>query len=83
MLFFRHLARQLDLESPGWQDDTIILLDNAPYHSSAETSAFFNKMGLLVMLTVPYSYSAAPIELLWSSLKLGELNPERLSTGKR
>ena len=83
MLFFRHLARQLDIESPGWQEDTVILLDNAPYHSSAETRAFFKKMQLPVMFTAPYSYSAAPIELLWSSLKLGELNPERLSTGKR
>ena len=49
MLFFRNLVRQLDLESPGWQEDTIILLDNAPYHSSAETRAFFKKMGLPVM----------------------------------
>lgn len=83
MLFFRHLARQLDRESPGWQEDSVILLDNAAYHNSAEMRAFFKQMELPVMYTAPYSYSAAPIELLWAALKLGELNPEGLPTGKR
>ena len=83
MLFFRHLVRQLDLESPGWQEDSIILLDNATYHTSAETRELFKKMALPVMFTAPYSYDAAPIEKLWSSLKLKELNPEREPTGKR
>ena len=36
-----------------------------------------------VIYTGPYSYSSAPIELLFAGLKLGELNPERLPTGKR
>ena len=83
ILFFSHLARQLDQESPGWQDNTIIVLDNAKYHISDEVRTFFRQMQLPVMFTAPYSYSAAPIELLWAALKLGELNAERLSTGKR
>ena len=40
-------------------------------------------MALPVMYTAPYSYDAAPIEKLWSQLKLKELNPEREPTGKR
>ena len=40
-------------------------------------------MGLNLIFSAPYSYSAAPIETLFSNLKLGELNPERLTTGKR
>ena len=31
-MFLRYLERQLDLESPGWQEDTTILLDNASWH---------------------------------------------------
>ena len=59
------------MESPGWQENTIILLDNATYHNSADARAFFKQMELPIMYTAPYSYSAAPIELLWASLKLG------------
>ncbi len=33
--------------------------------------------------SAPYSYSTAPIELLFGGLKLGELNPERQPTGKK
>jgi len=35
------------------------------------------------MYTAPYSYSAAPIETLFSFLKLGELNQEGIPTGKK
>ena len=38
-LFLHSLIETLDLESPGWQEDTVFLLDNAPYHSSEETRA--------------------------------------------
>ncbi len=33
MVFMRHLVKQLDVETPGWEDDSIILIDNAPYHT--------------------------------------------------
>ena len=33
--FLRHLARQLDHETPGWQENTTILLDNAAWHTNA------------------------------------------------
>ena len=32
MLFMRYLVAQLDRESPGWQENSILLLGNAPYH---------------------------------------------------
>ena len=41
------------------------------------------RMKLPICYTGPYSYSAAPIESLFAGLKMGELNPERLPTGKR
>ena len=41
------------------------------------------RMQLPTMYTAPYSYSAAPVELVFAALKLGDLNPNRLPTGKR
>ena len=82
-LFLQHLTSALDSESPGWQDDTIVLWDNATYHTSEETRATVRKLGLKVIYSGPYSYDSAPVELLFGNLKLGELNPEQLATGKR
>ena len=82
-MFLRHLERRLDQETPGWQEDSIIQWDNAPYHSSTETKNELKKLGLKVIFSGPYSFSAAPIETLFSGLKFGELNPENHATGKR
>ena len=83
MLFMRHLIAKLDVETPGWQENSVILLDNAPYHVSADARVYLRKLQVPVMFTAPYSYSASPIEMLFSMLKLGELNEEREPTGKR
>ena len=82
-LFLNQLVRMLDEDSPGWEEDTVILWDNAPYHQSGDTMEVLLKLGLQVIFSGPYSYSAAPIETLFSHLKIGELNPNRASTGKR
>ena len=82
-LFLKHLIDKLDEETPDWQDDTVILWDNATYHSSSETMNIINRLGLKVIFSGPYSYSAAPIETLFSALKMGELNHNDSSTGKR
>ena len=81
--FLNHLQQALDIETPDWQESSRLLWDNAPYHTSDETRAAAKAMGLNLIFSVPYSYSAAPIETLFSNLKLGELNPERVTTGKR
>ena len=44
MLFLRHLTAELDKDSPGWQEDSIILLDNAPYHTGEEIKSYMLKM---------------------------------------
>ena len=82
-LFLQQLVRALDDEDGGWRDRTIFLWDNAPYHRSNETKAVVRRLGLKVLYTGPYSYSGVPIELLFSALKLGELNPDRVPTGKK
>ena len=40
-------------------------------------------MGFKVIISAPYSYSTAPIELAFAYLKQGDLNPRSLKTGKR
>ena len=83
MLFLRHLIVKLDLESPGWQESSLLLMDNAAYHCSAQAREYLRKMQVPIMYSGPYSYSAAPIETLFALLKLGELNKDHVSTGKR
>ena len=83
MLFVRYLVRQLDLDSPGWEDESIILLDNATYHRGEEIKNYFQKMQIPIMYSAPYSFSTAPIETLFANLKLGEINPNNDSTGKK
>ena len=83
MLFLRHLIAQLDLETPGWQESSVLLADNAPFHVGAQAREYLHKMQVPAMFSGPYSYSGAPIETLFSLLKLGELNKDHESTGKK
>ena len=58
-------------------------MDNAPYHTGSEIKDYMRKMQIPIMYTGPYSYSAAPIESLFSLLKIGDLNKDSESRGKR
>ena len=83
LLFMRYLIRRLDQESPGWQEDTIFLLDNAAWHTSKVMRKRLARLGVKIMYSGPYCYSTAPVELVFAALKLGDLNPDRLPTGKK
>ena len=74
MLFLRHLTNELDKDSPGWQEDSLLLIDNAPYHTGEEIRSYIRKMQLPLIYTAPYCYGSSPIETLFAHLKLGELN---------
>ena len=76
MLFMRYLVQRLDQETPGWQENSVILLENALYHVGRLAREYFRKMQIPVMYTAPYSYSASPIETLFSLLKFGEINKD-------
>ncbi len=82
-LFLMHLKRQLDLATPGWEEDSFILLDNAKWHTNPDMKRRLAKMQLPIMFSAPYCWSTAPCESAFAALKLGELNPEKLPTGKR
>ena len=61
----------------------MLLFDNASYHTSEETRAILSALGLKTIYSGPYSFSGAPIELLFGGLKVNEINPDGLHTGKR
>jgi hypothetical protein len=65
LVFLTHLIEQLDLALPDWRDDTVILLDGAKYHTGSEVRCYMRKMELQVIWSAPYSYSSAPIEMVF------------------
>ena len=83
MVFLQHLAGKLDEEEPGWRADTYLLLDGARYHTGDEIRGFLHKLQIQVIWSAPYSYAGAAVEALFSGIKLGQLNPDKLPTGKR
>jgi len=69
MLYMRYLLRRLDEEEADWRDNTVFLFDGAKYHTSEEMKAYFRKMDIKVIYSGPYSYTSAPIELVFGALK--------------
>lgn len=82
-MFFVHLAQQLDKERAGWRKNTIILLDNAPYHKSSDMLALFRELDLPIMFSGPNSYASSPCELFFAAFKSQDINPQHLPAGKR
>ena len=60
-LFFRQLAKKHDKERKEWRYDTMILMDNAPYHTCAATMKLLEELDIPVIFTGPHSYDAAPL----------------------
>ena len=77
-MFLRYLARQLDLETPGWQENSTILLENAAWHTNPLMKARLARMRLPIIYSGPYCYTSAPVESVFAALKLGNLNPQVL-----
>ena len=71
------------MEKLAWQENTVILLDGAKYHTSEDTKTHLKKLNMRVIFSAPYSYSTAPIELLFGGIKNGKLCPYTQKTGKK
>lgn len=69
ILFLLELVNKLNQETPDWISNSVLLLDNAKYHTSDETRSALKKLQVPVIYSGPYSYSSAPIELLFAGLK--------------
>ena len=82
-LFFRHLVKCLDSSRPKWKSNTVVLIDNAPYHKSKGILNLLEELQVPVMYTGAHSYDAAPCELLFSAFKRADINPRHVKTGKK
>ena len=61
----------------------MILLDGSKYHVSEETRDRIKRLRLNVIFSAPYSYSTAPIELLFGGIKTGQFYPFNEPSGKK
>ena len=83
MLFVSNLVKILTQRSANWRLNHYFLLDNASYHKSKATRAMYDSLNVKIMFSAPYSYSAAPVELLFANFKKTAINPQIIKTGKR
>ena len=44
VIYLRELVKKLDKDRPQWRLDTIITMDNAPYHVATETMAILKTL---------------------------------------
>ena len=82
-IFFRYLDQRLEKERKNWKKNTIVILDNAPYHNSSMTLKTFESLKLPIMFTGPHSYDASPCELFFAQFKSVDINPRHLPMGKK
>ena len=61
--FLSQLAVVLSAEDKDWRRNTIWLLDGARYHTSADTRKILKQIGVNFVISAPYSYDAAAVEL--------------------
>ena len=81
-LFFTHLVQLLDKKNTKWRLETVIMLDNAPYHTSAVMMEFYEKLSIPIIFTGPHSYSSSPVELFFAHFKREDMNPYHYPAGK-
>ena len=77
-IFLRQLVLKLDQEDAEWRKNTVLLLDNAPYHTSESSIDLMEGLNIPLLFTGPHSYDAAPIELLFAAFKSADINPRHI-----
>ena len=73
----------LELEDPNFREKTVLQFDGATYHRSSETRNFLSNIGVKTMISGPYGYEIAAVEMLFAGIKSTNLNPEMIRTGKK
>ena len=81
-IYLRELVKTLDMQRPGWREDTVIFWDGAMYHQSGSTIKLLEELKLPMMLLAPHSYNAAPCELYFARFKAADINPRHVKAGK-
>ena len=82
-LFFGSFIKMMDEKKPGWRKDTVLMMDNAAYHTSSTMMKFYEDHQLPILFTGPHSYAASPVELFFAHFKKQDINPRKLPTGKK
>lgn len=81
--FLRRLDIVLSSETPDWKEKSFVLLDGAKYHTSDKTRDTLKKLQIPTIYSAPYSYSTAPIELLFGGFKIGQFQSSSDPRGKK
>jgi hypothetical protein len=74
-LFIIKLVEHLNSKNRKWRDNTVIMLDNAPYHRSHYVRSKLTLLKVPLMYLGPYHFKLAPIEVFFSYMKSHNLNP--------
>ena len=82
-IFFEQLTIRLDQDRPGWRKNSVVLIDNAPYHSSNQSMRMFQQLKIPLMFLAPYSFDVAPCELFFAWFKRVDINPDGIAVGKK
>ena len=82
-IYLRQLVLKLDHEDKDWRDNTVILLDGAPYHTSDGTLELMEGLKIPALFTGPHSFDAVPAELYFAAFKSDDVNPSNVPQGKR
>lgn len=77
------LTAILDGEDPDWRDYTIIVLDGASYHIRGDALKAMAALRVPLVYAGPYGYDGSACEKLFAHLKVGDLNPAGIKTGKK
>ena len=83
LMFLSRLANVLSQEDKDWREDTYWLLDNASYHRSDDVRRCLVKLGVKIILSGQYAYSAAPCERFFAYYKREDQNPTWVKTTKK
>ena len=75
--------KKLDAQNVNWRDYIVLLIDNAPYHTSHATVELMRVLNIPAMFLGPHSYDAAPCELWFAWFKNADVNPNRISQNSR
>lgn len=70
--FLSRLVTVLNKEDKDWKKKCVWLLDGASYHRCPRVKQLLRNLGVMFIISSPYSYDTAPIELLFAYYKRGD-----------
>lgn len=73
--FMVKLCSHLNSMDRRWRANTVIMLDNAPYHRAAVAREKLKLLKVPLLYLGPYQFKMAPIEIFFSYIKAHDLNP--------